>query len=222
MGTIVLGLLIAIGLEQTVEHLHQRSEVHRLEGAVEVDNHEILPMSLKGQEQVSQQLVLLSQREADVRHLLNEHGAAARFPRIVTEGFWDHSDAAWKTAKTNGIAPLVPEQENEILSEVDVDVDQLHGDMQQQWVPCTNRIAFEREFAVVGAANEMDLSHASAADLTQYLDLLREEIAADVRLRADYVQLRGLTTAILQGERDPEKVFAAESRFITGRQFMEQ
>lgn len=222
MSTIVLGLLIAIGLEQTVEYVHHRHEVRELEHSAIEDDRTILQVSSHEEQHASRELALLSQRAADVRTLMYRPDARSRFPRILSNAFNNAGDAAWKTAKTNGVAALVPAGENEILTNLDVDCDALIRDLVLQWDACTRRIAFEKEFAVPNAPDEMDLSRAGAADLSTYLDLLREERAADVRVHAGYAQLRGMTTTILEGEKNPQKVLAGEDRFISTRNFMEQ
>ena len=59
----------------------------------------------------------------------------------------------------------------------------------------------------------LDLSRATPADLNQYRDLLLDERLAWNQYRVICEYIRGVETAIRQGERDPAKVRVAMYQF---------
>jgi hypothetical protein len=107
IATIVIGLLIAIGLEQTVEYLHHRHLLHQAHENLREeiqDNQRLLAMDRRYLES-NRQTVL---RNIDTLHQIKadpkQTHSALRFP-------WQWSSpsaAAWNTARDTGALALMP------------------------------------------------------------------------------------------------------------------
>ena len=109
IATIVLGLLIAIGLEQTVERVHRHTEAREARENIKQEiatNIEISQSDLRQfgllQQELGHDLDLLNSGAADPQILgaLNYQSAYAR-----------RHDAAWAAARINGSLALIPSGE---------------------------------------------------------------------------------------------------------------
>jgi hypothetical protein len=106
IGTIVLGLLIAVSLEQTVEYVHRRHEAREARETIQKEMAKDLPIlqsnlqQLKTeQQQFAMDLDLLNSGASDAEVLHNlEFGTILARP----------DDAAWNAAKINGSLALIP------------------------------------------------------------------------------------------------------------------
>ena len=109
IATIVLGLLIAVSLEQTVEYLHHRREAREARKNIQqeiADNLTILQRNqqrlIAEQQQFAKDLDLLDSTapDADILHSLEFADNATR-----------PHDAAWNEARINGSLALIPPAE---------------------------------------------------------------------------------------------------------------
>jgi hypothetical protein len=110
IATIVVGLLIAIGLEQTVEHFHQRHELQKAREELRED----VDTNRHG---VAAQLVCVHQLQAELRAdmaLLLAHRATSQpipTPLHFDWSFRRYRDAAWSTNRQSGALELMPHPE---------------------------------------------------------------------------------------------------------------
>jgi hypothetical protein len=117
IATIVLGLLIAIGLEQTVEYVHHRHQRHVLEDDLRAEalyNKEVCEGNIP---YFDQHLLWLLQTKAAVDQFRADRTRAAATlppePPLAPGAFKDRSFAktTWTTAKANGLFGLLPREE---------------------------------------------------------------------------------------------------------------
>jgi hypothetical protein len=121
IATIVLGLLIAIGLEQSVEYLHHRHQVTETREA-------LLHERTENRRNSSDNVRFLLRMQATLRNnlqvlnALNGHSgiAANSLPGVVfCESDWAlPAEAAWKAAQQSGVVNYMPQgevRENEAL-----------------------------------------------------------------------------------------------------------
>ena len=114
IATIVLGLLIAVGLEQTVEHLHHRRQVAETREALRMErNINILRFAAEAAE--FRRDVPILQRDLAVFLYLQKHPAAppAQWPNQLSFSTFAsaYSDSAWTTAQQESILTLMPASE---------------------------------------------------------------------------------------------------------------
>lgn len=108
--TIVLGLLIAIGLEQSVEYVHRRHQLQeaRRELQKEVqENQRIVEFNIESTRKATVAL------DADMAVLRMPQSSRSAIPRKLTYSWepWDTRDGSWQAAKQNGSLSLMPHDE---------------------------------------------------------------------------------------------------------------
>jgi hypothetical protein len=122
--TIVLGLLIAIGLESTVEWMHHRHLVAEARENIHreiAENQQLLPRNLDSLQKDAAQL----KQNIETIRILRDHPKDLH-GKILYNLYWSgFSDAAWRTAHDTGALSYMPYDEVQQLSE-------LYG--QQQYV----------------------------------------------------------------------------------------
>jgi hypothetical protein len=114
LGTITIGLLIALGLEATAEWFHHRAEVNDLREALlreRADNRQRFATNTA----YFRREAGILQNDLFVLHYIQDH---PRIPESKLPGIllWSSSsagmeDAAWKTANQTGITAYMPQQE---------------------------------------------------------------------------------------------------------------
>lgn len=109
IATIVLGLLIAIGLEQTVELIHRHREAKDARESIRQETVKNLAILERDQ----QDLADTRKRLAKDLDLLNSGASDAEVLRQLDYGYalTRRLDAAWTAAKINGSLALIPAHE---------------------------------------------------------------------------------------------------------------
>jgi len=121
IATIVLGLIIAVSLEQAVEYFHHRYERRQLEQDLRAEAEERIPL------ETGNLKVYAIQRDWDREGLERGRAAAASggfvtfvLPDRQQPGFvFRPEDAAWPAAKASGLAAVLPNDEIEGWDRVD-------------------------------------------------------------------------------------------------------
>jgi hypothetical protein len=107
IATIVLGLLIAVGLEQTVEHIHHLHQAYQVEQALYDDN-------LTNRLYVRRDMELLEQGLGPIRANMNSlndslaHGSPFVPVSLARRVAYRPPETAWLTLRQNGLLSLVP------------------------------------------------------------------------------------------------------------------
>jgi hypothetical protein len=131
--TIVIGLLIAVGLEQTVEYLHRRHQVHDARAALQLEERQNIRCFALQSRYFHEEIPSLRGNLAILLYLrAHPHAPAASWPAAFD---WRHStmpysDAAWKTALQDGV------------------VEHMLPDEVQRYTDIYNRLALIREDAL--------------------------------------------------------------------------
>ncbi len=111
IATIVLGLLIAVGLEQTVEFFHHRHQVHQIADALREE-------SLENRAIGQYDLALIKQLQQDVRanmleidRIRLEPSASGYRPAELSSGqFHVPSNSAWLSVRDSALLALIPKR----------------------------------------------------------------------------------------------------------------
>ncbi len=213
MSTIVLGLLIAIGLEQSVEALHRAHERSELRDALDRDTRLAIDNARSSEEAEMVSLHWHNARVSLLGDALTTHRALTapleRTPHVTSV---QPADPAWEAAKSSGLLSLLTQDEVEVYSQADALIVAAHSAFDDGVAAARKRGQFEFQYADP-KTNMMDLSKATPAELAQYRDLLLDEGTAWNQYRIVCEYIRGAETAIHEGERDIEKVQAANQRF---------
>ncbi len=114
LATIVVGLLIAVGLEQMVEHMHHRHQLAETRAALRAERDHNRKSFADDVDEYRRQVAAMINNLA-VLHFLQQHPGTPqeKLPGIL---LWHayrptYSDAAWKTAQQSNVTALMPPDE---------------------------------------------------------------------------------------------------------------
>jgi len=210
IGTIAVGILIAIGLEQAVELIHQRHQRTELRKAANTDARIYLRDIDENRDANSREVEDLTARIQQVRETISlDHPLPppAYRPALAISTIRLGNLAA---AKSSGLIYLLSEDEINSLSDAEVGVTKAEALKERAQEAATKRVAFEQRFQAGFPSGPFDFSHIAPPQLDEYLGLLIEERVRRTETLA-YLELmhRG-ALAYLDGQRDLDKLRAAE------------
>ncbi len=120
MGTICLGLLIAIGLEQTVEWVHHRRERTELREAMNRDLEQTLSASETTYESTRQSSDWLGERITDAQTSLEKHTPLPAGPLPFRGGsIAGFGDPSFRAAQASGLLVLLSQDEVHAFASMD-------------------------------------------------------------------------------------------------------
>jgi hypothetical protein len=209
IGTIVVGLLIAIGLEQSVEALHRRHERADLRASLHHELEQMVYDSANVQQDAVPYAAWLQQLETAVDHAMQTGKPVGELPPVPYAKGDVPENPFYRAAKSSGQLDLLDEDEIAGYGELDGLI--THDEAQTQDV-------------IAGVANlmiaERKLSHAPATASTNALlsglqdCVLRLEFAVELTDR-DAGHIHGAAAAMLSGERDLKGIEAAERKPVS-------
>ena len=213
MSTIVLGLLIAIGLEQSVEAMHRAHERKELRESLAVDTEHAIRDAKSAEDAETPSIDWLNARRTLIEEALATHKSfAAPLPRAPHVDSVTPGDPVWNAAKSSGLLPLLTQDEVEVYSYADKLIEASQNAFVEGLDAAKRRGQFEFTHSI-GNAHQMDLSRATPEELERYRELLADEGTAWNQYRVLCQYVRGVETAIGEGERDIDKVQQAKTRF---------
>src|SRR5580658_9676577 len=129
LATITVGLLIAIGLEQSVEALHQRHQRRELEQQLHDEAQRNLDLVRGNILRFKAQSAWLNSAVVALNGAPVTNGQIKRstlfFQSIPGGSIWDPSRTVWAVAKASGAVALLPEDEAQVYARVDFEGEQL-------------------------------------------------------------------------------------------------
>lgn len=216
IATIVVGLVMAVGLEQIVEgihHRHQRSELretlHRESERILMDSRNTSAALVYHQDWLGRRI---DQVKAAVwRKLPLAEPAAYSMPN-----FDYPDDALWRSAKVSGLVERLSSDELNAYSEVEllsVKIDVVYDEWRKAQ---SRRLQFERQYPR-GSVDNTDFTKASWEDLRTYLGLLTAEAEATGILQEWNRNIQGAEDTILHGDLRLEAILSAEKKLPAAR-----
>jgi hypothetical protein len=205
IATIVIGLLIAIGLEQTVEAIHHHHQREELREALLQDNQKALRDNQDMERRALNRVQWLTARIDDLTVDLHTNAHPHFIPLLPVSFRSTPVDPNWKSAKSSNLVEVLPQEDIKAFSEVDDLIDGLIKLFQASDYS-VRRIAFEQRFRVSPSNDTLDFSTATRDDLTQDLSLLSEERSNAMATYEFTLYLRGCLTAVIRGERNLDRI----------------
>jgi hypothetical protein len=234
LGTISIGLLIAIGLEQSVEALHRLQERHRLERDLQMEAKKNLILMDIDNQHFDAMLAWLIELRGQV-DATRASGGKANFtyqPPPKTRGVWSPDSPYWNTAKESAEIGLLPRDEAGMYDLVYAQ----QGFVKEVVLAYLNELdqlrRFESRFAVIESkvsASELahmtpadqsrvadniadvrpvpDVSRMTPQDLGEYSVLLTNTLTELFRFHRTTNIAYGVTRAITRGARSDEDLF---------------
>ena len=192
LGTITLGLLIAIGLEQSVEKLHHLEQRDQLEGDLHTEaarDHAVVQGDLR--RFAVERVWLLNLR--DTVNRVRASGGKLKLPYPakpktdpgtgkVMPLMAIPSEAVWSTAKESELVVLLQRPVAEMYARHSLQHEFLTNAV-NAWIDSTTELtAFEDRFDDAGPGSTPDLSRMTPGELDQYYALLTRDLAYRDRL----------------------------------------
>lgn len=218
MSTIVLGLLIAIGLEQSVEAIHRANERNELRESLKRETEKAISDAEQTEQTENDPLRWLSARTDLVETALATHKPLSaplpRKPHVTSSNL--PVDPVWLAAKSSGLLQLLTQEEVEVYSQADILFTNLEAGQKPGRDASYKRAQFEaRHKGDPQHPDMVDLSHATPEELNTYVNLLQEEYTGWDQVRVGCEYLRGIETAIQAGERDLGRIQTASQQFYS-------
>jgi hypothetical protein len=210
IATIVLGLLIAVGLEQTVEFFHHRHQLRELRQGILADAmlylHDVDELRIFNRHQIEDLTVRIRQLQ-----LALSHQQKLGPPMYRPEPFTNTVRLGnFSSAKASGLAQLLSEDEINSLSDAEVGVAKSEALKELAQEAMRKRVAFEQRFQASYPEGAFDFSAATPVQLSEYLSILLEERVRRAEYLAYLDKMHGGAEAYLQGQRDIAKLRQAE------------
>jgi hypothetical protein len=202
LGTITLGLLIAISLEQSVEwlhHLHQRHELERQFMAEGEANKEI---SEKNFARLDDRMEWLLGLQQDIE-TMRATGGKANLPYREREGpgYINLATAVWDGSKGTERFGLLPDELADGYTRTYKQAEWWRDAITELGIAANNRAAFEMKFADSSTPLTPVLSRMSPAELTEYEGLVTAQFTAMRQVKAALKNFYGDNIATLNGLR---------------------
>ena len=212
LGTITIGLLIAISLEQSVEglnHLHQR---HQLEEDLRAEAAKNIAILDGNYHRLDTSMAWASglRDTVDAMHASGEKKKLSYPPRpdpaqIVTTM---PSSSAWTTAQASALVDLLPREEAKMYDRVYYEL-KLYTDVQEYRTEAgREETYFLARFAPVTLAPlKPDLSLMSVDQLDQFSALVTNDLVASREFRHRFDILCAAEKAVVNGGKSEDDVF---------------
>jgi len=203
IATIVVGLIIAVGLEQTVEFIHHRHQRSELEEALHVDTEKAVQDAENYHRLTVAQLEWLDTRIGQVQDALDSKVPPADFAVLKYQGTPPDApdDPAWKAARSSGLIEVLPQNEIKLYTEIDESVNDIWQAVPLVHAASERSHEFRRKFERNGA-KVADLSHSSRQDLEEYLNVLVAQQGSQMVFDRACGAVHSAELAVLKGDRD--------------------
>ena len=215
LGTIVIGLLIAISLEQSVEWLHHLHQRHQLEDDLQAEarrNHDYALIDLAIYDKIVAWLLELQHGVDAVRE---SHGKAGFVYPERPDGLPDSpryvayhvlQTEVWTTAKESSLLVLLPREVAEVYARSYIQTDQVQQTRDRVRDRGIRQGAFEGRFSRGMYPAVADVARFTPQQLDEYEALLADELE---EVRIAQLRLKIFAAAndyVLSGGRDQEEM----------------
>jgi hypothetical protein len=213
IATIVLGLLIAVGLEQTVEAVHHHREREELIAAMRAEaqtNQPVFERAIsRNVENLSYELSLIAALKQATPHNGMVDVALPTYPSSIYQG---PARAIWAIAKANGKAALLPDSLAETYNYLDRSAELEYQARDAVSAPGIALTATETRLDIsLSHATRLHLSIADSDALVQSLAQFTAASSAEITRMAFW---RGANNAIADGVQSREAIEPYSNRSI--------
>jgi hypothetical protein len=233
IATIGIGLLIAIGLEQSVEALHHRHQRHQLEADLHAEGLRNLSIALQNIQVSERRRDLDAAQFAELQRAARQHRVPLplALPRISSAyRYIKPAYAVWTVAQQSGTLDLLPRADAQryvrVYSLVQMAVDRLEpsNDAIQKslsaMLPAVADTSSAQAFVTQVDHRQFDLSLLNPAELLQ----LRTTVGDDMTLSGQNININaflyGIEWAVLHGSTSDEEnihtIYDAQSIYWQG------
>lgn len=215
IATIVVGLFIAVALDQSVEAIHRHSEVANLREDLQQESRQILADAKNSQAAHLYEIRWLATRIAQTQLAIRERRLIGPHETNDMPNYVSPDIPIWRSAKAAGRTGLLTK--DEVNAYAEIEYVQAHLEEMEAAKNTARRAvkSFNREFPPL-ANGDPDFANASSDDLHIYLRLLTtayESIDAYIHWLRIIV---GAESAIVDGKLRLVDIYSSERRFAGG------
>ncbi len=212
LGTITVGLLIALGLEQTAEYAHRVHEKHALQRELHDEgehNEEALRMDFARMAALKNSLVSWHR---GVDEAIAKGGGLSGSPNLnTTTGTVPlPSQAMWDSAKASGRVALLSDEQTAVYAFLYQQEDRLKAQERDLATVEVEKQELERRFEgsfeKTGKDGVPDFSKMGVEDLKNYSGVLNREIAEVDEMATMLHYFDSVNRAVLEGARSQEDI----------------
>jgi hypothetical protein len=224
IATIVLGLCIAVGLEQTVEFLHHRHQRHQLqqdlreEGLNNRAGRDALLRYLDLTESITLDRLsaVNAMREGHLKQMPEMRaGYAASLTKLIGNPQILPSKAAWATAEQSQLLELLPREEADVYYQLYRQLDLVLQYAVERNGFADRVAAIRLKFSSRETPGVLDAARMNEPQMDDYATRLAESAQSIAILRSFYARFCGQNDAILNGVRSlPEIVRAGDAAVV--------
>jgi hypothetical protein len=208
IATITVGLLIALGLEQTVEYIHHRHEAAELRENLHTESQQITKDSRDTDVGQTYEMNWLADRIKQVQDTVWNHKPLAPAAPFTLPDYFYPNDPIWRSAKTSGKVARLGQDEVDAFSEIEFLIGKIDAASEGWRAAQSKRQVFESQFP--SNAGNIDFAVASPEDMRTELGLLTGEFNASNVFRIWNRCLAGAQDSILKENLQPAQIYAAE------------
>jgi hypothetical protein len=209
IATICVGLLIAIALEQSVEHIHHRHQAAELRDSLHAESEQVLSDADRCIAAEDYRAKWLIARIDQVKQTVWQHQALARSASFNALHCSSPDIPIWRTAKESGLAFYLTKGEVTGYSEIEFVVSLQSERLTLMGAAYRDMDQFLATFPSLPDGGQ-DLSVASPEDLRRYLTLLTAQLETTLRALTSLHQVRGAVRSVAGGETRLNAIYQAE------------
>ena len=230
IATICIGLLIAIGLEQSVEWIHHRHQLHQLEQDLHTEGLRNLHVALSNIVASERQRQFYAAQYAELLHASHQHRVPLLLPLPGIGRYAKPAYAVWAVAQQSGTAGLLERADAQRYVRL-YSVAQIAGDQidiinaasQRRGVAMLPGIADPstlKTFSGLALPSNYDLSRLTPDDMREFRDTLGNDMMTARMTINRNLYLYGIEWAVLQGSRSDEEnvraIYEAQAAYVEG------
>ena len=177
IATIVVGLLIAIGLEQTVEYVHHRKELREAREALQHEREENAKQFARNTDYLAQNIAAFRNNLTILLYLHDHPGTPrAKLPGIL---IWPNlygsmSDITWRSVQNANVLQLMSREEASEYAQIYEVMSYMNQTADDSFMAWTKAQAY--------TFSDPDPTHFSPAELQHEIELTQDVLAAKFRL----------------------------------------
>ena len=209
IATIVVGLCIAVGLEQAVEVIHRHHQAAELRERLHAESVQILFDSQRTDRAETYEALWLKGRIAQVQATVWQKQALASPAENKPPYFASPDAPLWRSAKAGALTPLLTQDETNAFSEVEYVQIRVNEYDEACKNATSKRVQFEAQFPPQPGGG-VDFTKASPEDMRAYLALFTSEAEATTDYRIWINILIGAEDSILKHDLKLEDIYASE------------
>jgi hypothetical protein len=186
IATIVIGLIIAVGLEQAVEAIHHRHQLSESRESLRVEreqNHK----NFAANTAIFREMAALAQNDLLVLHYLQQHPGTPeeKLPGVLKyrSAHYSMENAAWKTAQRTNVTEFMPREEVTVHEAVYQHFSIINDGATDVWIASSKAGQFN--------SWDPDLSHLTPALIDEQIKLTQDYLTAIFRWGVELLNLNG-------------------------------